>query len=92
MKPPKLPTLHVRLDHDGDGGATLRLQVSKDPKWLEVRGRLDEDSLDPLQQVVDSLSGPLVGGELMAGATASVTPTFYAQDYPVLTRLLQDHP
>lgn len=88
MKP---VTVHVKLKHFDDFSA-LVVRVGADSKWLEVRGRLDVDANDPLQKVLDSLSGPLVGGELMAGSSAAVTPTHYARDYPVLLALVAANP
>lgn len=58
--------------------------------WVEVRGTLDQSSIDPLQLVIDGLSGPLVGGELMAGNIASINERMYKRDYPILCKLLEE--
>ena len=57
---------------------------------VEVRGQLDVSHEDPLQQVVDSLPGNLVGGELMAGNTAEVSLYAYAGALPVLVNLFNE--
>jgi hypothetical protein len=58
-----------------------------EPGWLEIRGKLDECASDPLQIVIDRLSGSLVGGELMAGNIASINWRMYRKDYPILAAL-----
>ena len=58
--------------------------------WVEIRGTLDEAPSDPLQLVMDSLPGPLVGGELMAGNIATINSRMYHQAYPILAALLDE--
>jgi hypothetical protein len=58
--------------------------------WVEVRGELDKSPSDPLQAVIDRLSGPLVGGELMAGNIATVNERMYTGDYSILAALLEE--
>jgi hypothetical protein len=58
--------------------------------WVEVRGTLDVSENDPLQRVLDTLPGPLVGGELMAGNIATINSRMYAPALPILSALLAE--
>ena len=69
-------------------GGVLAIWRPYEPGWLEIRGKLDECASDPLQLVIDRLSGPLVGGELMAGNIATINWRMYSKDYPILAGLL----
>lgn len=69
---------------------TLGLKWLGDRKFIEIRGSYEEGENSPFQQAIDSLTGPLVGGELMAGHMAIVTDRFYGKDYPTLVKILQD--
>lgn len=66
---------------------TLVVKWADSPHRVEVRGAYDvEDS--EFQRVIDALPGPLVGGELFAGNTATVNERMYTQAWPVLSELL----
>lgn len=71
-------------------GGVLTIWRTRQRGWVEVRGKLDESPSDPLQLVIDSLPGPLVGGELMAGNIAAINDSMYEQAYPILAALLQE--
>lgn len=71
-----------------EGLYTLRIWSSK-KKPVEIRGTYDVDMDSPFQKAIDSLPGPLVGGELMAGHIATVTDKFYAGAYSVLKNMLE---
>ena len=71
-------------------GGVLTIWRTRQRGWVEVRGKLDECEGDPLQAVIDSLPGPLVGGELMAGNVATINERMYAEALPILAALLED--
>ena len=72
------------------GGGVLLIWRPHMRGWVEVRGTLDESSSDPLQRVIDTLPGPLVGGELMAGNVATINERMYAPALPILAALLDE--
>lgn len=88
-KPPR-DVIFVDLDHLGGKRWVMTIRRAHTTKWLEIRGEVDA-APNYLQDVIDSLSGPLVGGMLFAGQVAAVDPErMYNDDYPVLAKLLEE--
>jgi hypothetical protein len=83
--------IFVDLEHQGGRRWVMTVRAANSTKWVEIRGEVD-GAPNYLQEVIDSLSGPLVGGMLFAGEVAAVDSVrMYNDDYPILAKLLDEH-
>ena len=67
---------------------TLVVKWADSSHRVEVRGAYDVEDSD-FQRVIDALPGPLVGGELFSGNTATVNERMYTEAWPVLASILK---